>query len=195
MSFNKFLFGLGNPGPQYSYSPHNLGFLFIDRILANFPHLAYQKTKLQESWACRIKDSMVFISKPRTFMNLSGQAVREAFQKFYAGKVADFIEKLLVVHDEVELKNGEIKLKDGKVNGGHRGHNGLRNIGEQFGYLGLKQADANGFLRIRIGCGRPASGPLDSYVLRNLEAEKWKELEAKIDEYINSVQFYGLFEI
>jgi PTH1 family peptidyl-tRNA hydrolase len=186
MNFEKFLFGLGNPGPQYAYSPHNLGFLFIDRVLEKFPHLSYQKTRLQEIWVCRIGDRMVMVSKPKTFMNLSGQAVREVYEKFWSGKADEFVNRLIVAHDEVELADGEIKLKDGKVNHGHRGHNGLRNIGEQLRYTGLSETQSAGFMRIRFGCSRPTSEPLNKYLLRNVAESKWREWSAAMDAYLDS---------
>ena len=193
MKFNKYFFCLGNPGAQYAKSPHNLGFLFADRLMHHFPTIPHQNTKLQDTCTCIVKDNLaILVSKPKTFMNLSGQAVMEIYNGVSAGNALDFAHKIVVAHDEGDLKDGEIKLKDGRLNGGHRGHNGLRNIGEQLGYMGLNKEHSVGFWRIRIGCKKQYDGQLSQYVLQNMSTEEWQEWENRIDKYISSADFNNL---
>ena len=193
MKFAKYFFCLGNPGAQYDRSPHNLGFLFADRLMAYFPTIPHQKTKLQATWACLVAENIaIMVSKPSTFMNLSGQAVREVYNKISSTSGAEFVGQIIVVHDDVDLTDKSIQLKDGRVNGGHRGHNGLRNIGEQLGYLGLNKQQSVAFWRIRLGCKKAYQGQLNQYVLQNMPADEWDEWGKMMDSYITSPQFREL---
>lgn len=143
--------GLGNPGPKYQWTRHNAGFLFLDRI-AHLEGLSVSRKQfsgLTADW--ERKGKRLVLLKPQTFMNLSGRSVMQALQ-FYKLKP----ESLLVVHDEIDLPLGTVRLKQG---GGHGGQNGVRSIMEQLG---------NGaFPRLRLGVGRPAHGDASSYVLGN----------------------------
>jgi PTH1 family peptidyl-tRNA hydrolase len=139
----KLIVGLGNPGRQYERTRHNVGFLFLD-VLANDLGCAWSnESKFQGLLAQgKIARSPVILLKPDTFMNLSGQAV---------GKVARYYklqpEEILVVHDELDFNPGIVKLKK---DGGHAGHNGLRDI--------IAHLNSNQFYRLRLGIGRPAAG-------------------------------------
>ena len=223
MKLAKYVFGLGNPDSRYARSPHNLGFLFIDRMLAKFPSIEKDKTKLQDLWNCLVvahkaeeisqnsngstvshsqndypstriipEHITLLASKPKTFMNLSGQAVREVYNKFSDRSAIQFVRNLIVVHDDVDLPEWQIKMKDGRINGGHRGHNGVRNIGECMCQAGLNREQSTWFMRIRIGCKRTYNGPLRDYVLSDMQADEWKEWGRRIDEYLDSKEFLGL---
>ena len=195
MKFAKYFFCLGNPGAQYGKSPHNLGFLFADRLIANFPSIPQQKSKFQQLWTCLISNNTaILLSKPNTFMNLSGQAVKEVYDKVCNMNLSDFIAQTVVVHDDVDLADKELRLKDGKINGGHRGHNGLRNIGERFGHLGLNKQESVGFWRIRLGCKKTYQGQLNQYVLQNMPSDEWNEWGKLIDAYLLSSEFKALCE-
>jgi PTH1 family peptidyl-tRNA hydrolase len=156
----KLVVGLGNPGRQYENTRHNAGFLFLDELAI----------ELGGSWASEprfegmlaeggIASVKVMLLKPETFMNRSGQSV---------GKVARYYklhpEEILVVHDELDFNVGVAKLKK---DGGHAGHNGLRDI---IAHLG-----SNAFYRLRIGIGRPAPGkPVAEYVLSAPAKKEWE---------------------
>lgn len=136
----KLIVGLGNPGRQYEKTRHNAGFLFLDMLVSDFGASWVKESRFQGLLAeITVDKQKVLLLKPDTFMNLSGQSV---------GKIARYYklqpEEILVVHDELDFAAGIIKLKK---DGGHAGHNGLRDI---IAHLGSK-----GFYRLRIGIGRP----------------------------------------
>jgi peptidyl-tRNA hydrolase, PTH1 family len=149
--------GLGNPGSKYERNRHNIGFKVVEE-------LASKAGSSSSSWKSSVKGALTttamigrtrcVLVKPQEFMNLSGFAVQRAMA-FHT--VA--IERLLVVHDEIDLDFGIVRLKNG---GGHGGHNGLRSIMEQLG--------GGGFSRLRMGVGRdpnkpPGSGDAAAWVL------------------------------
>lgn len=145
--------GLGNPGAQYQFDRHNVGFM-VGEELRRRHGLPALRSRFQglagEGAICGLKSVILL---PMTFMNLSGRSVAEAMRWH---KIP--LENVLVIHDEVELPFGEVRLKEG---GGLGGHNGLRSM-EQY----LHSRD---FHRLRVGVGRPTSGhrPLADYVLES----------------------------
>lgn len=157
--------GLGNPGPQYQWTRHNAGFLFLDRLahLENVPLNRKSFSGLAGEWGRR--GDRLLLLKPQTFMNLSGRAVMQALQ-FYKLPLT----QLIVVHDELDLPFGAVRFKQG---GGHGGHNGLRSIMEQLG--------KGDFLRLRIGIGRPPKGDTTGYVLGNIPPEQMESLPRVLD--------------
>ena len=138
----KLVLGLGNPGKKYERTRHNLGFLVVDR-LASVKGIAVKKRK----YDCLIGDwqadgERVLLAKPQTFMNHSGEAVRDLF-RFFPLTIKD----LVVIHDDLDLPFGRIRIRP---RGGAAGHRGILSI---LGTLGEE-----GFYRIRIGIGRPPTG-------------------------------------
>lgn len=134
----KLIVGLGNPGAKYANNRHNIGFLAVDRIVADHG-LGPWKSRFQGQAAeGRLGDTRVTLLKPQTFMNLSGQAVGEAM-RYLKLTPAD----VTVLHDELDLTPGKCRMKRG---GGHAGHNGLRSIHQHIG------ADYD---RVRLGIGHP----------------------------------------
>ena len=157
--------GLGNPGPNYQWTRHNAGFLFLDR-LAHHENISITRKSfsgLTGEWNHCGKRHVLL--KPLTFMNLSGRAVMQALQ-FYKLPLS----QLIVVHDELDLPFGSVRLKQG---GGHGGHNGLRSIMEQLG--------KGDFIRLRIGIGRPPHGDTVNYVLANIPPEQMETLPRVLD--------------
>jgi PTH1 family peptidyl-tRNA hydrolase len=132
--------GLGNPGPQYAKTRHNVGFMVAD-LLATRMGAAFKVHKKSgaEIATGRLGHQPVVLAKPRTYMNESGRQVGP-LAKFYSVAPADVI----VIHDELDIDFGQIRLKLG---GGEGGHNGLRSVANA---LGTKN-----FQRVRIGIGRP----------------------------------------
>jgi len=130
--------GLGNPGPEYLWTPHNAGFMAIDRI-AQQEGVVVQNRRCRAATAtCRIAGREVILAKPETFMNLSGLAVAALVREFEADPTKD----LLVIHDELDLTLGTFKIRE---RGSPAGHNGARSITAS---LGIQE-----WLRLRIGVG------------------------------------------
>lgn len=161
--------GLGNPGPKYERTRHNAGFWFVDALArAHGKSLATEKKFFGD--AGRLTNDC-WLLKPTTFMNRSGQAVAALAGFYQIGP-----EEILVVHDELDLKPGEVKMKLG---GGIAGHNGLKDI-----QAGLGTAD---FWRLRIGIGHPREQELSEqevvdYVLHRPSAEHQKLIEAALEK-------------
>ena len=147
----RLLVGLGNPGPQYAATRHNIGFMAVDRIADahNFPPFRSKFNGLLTEG--QLGGTKCLLLKPQTFMNLSGQSVAEA-AKFFKISIND----IMVFHDELDLAPGKLKIKTG---GGHAGHNGLRSIHAHLG---------PDFTRIRLGIGHPGhKDAVSPYVLGN----------------------------
>ena len=134
----KLLVGLGNPGSRYENNRHNVGFMAVDAIAREAKAAGYRKRFNAELAAIEIAGEACQLLKPLTFMNESGQSVGEAM-RFFKLSPADVI----VLHDELDLAAGKLKVKTG---GGNAGHNGLRSITAHIG---------NDYVRVRIGIGHP----------------------------------------
>lgn len=138
----KLIVGLGNPGPNYETTRHNAGFLALD-LIADEIKASWEKTKHKDFVArgdflgCK-----TLLLKPQTFMNLSGQAVIKVLS-FYKIDLND----LIVLHDDIDMSFGSVKMRTG---GGHGGHNGIRSIIQNLG--------GDKFHRIKLGVGRPNTG-------------------------------------
>ncbi|HEY5602429.1 MAG TPA: aminoacyl-tRNA hydrolase [Gammaproteobacteria bacterium] len=143
--------GLGNPGAKYEGTRHNVGFWFVEQIARSKGCAFHHDNKFQgEVGKISLGERVIWLIKPMTYMNHSGQAV-SALANYY--KVA--VENILVAHDELDLPPGVLRLKQG---GGHGGHNGLRDMIAHF--------NSNEFMRLRIGIGHPgASSEVTNYVL------------------------------
>ncbi|MEK6528053.1 MAG: aminoacyl-tRNA hydrolase, partial [Nitrospirota bacterium] len=131
--------GLGNPGKVYSKTRHNLGFMVIDALASKSSIKIKNKSKNSVSGKGNINCIEVILLKPLTFMNKSGIAVKAACKKYQN------IENLLIVHDDLDLKPGIIRIKK---NGSAGGHRGIESVSD---YMGTKD-----FTRLKIGIGRPA---------------------------------------
>ena len=136
----KLIVGLGNPGGKHARNRHNVGFMAVDAIAAVHGFGPWRKKFSSQVAEGRIGGDKVLLLKPETFMNDSGRAVAEA-ARFYKLAPADII----VIHDELDLAPGRVRVKTG---GGHAGHNGLKSI---IAHLGPD------FHRLRIGIGHPGS--------------------------------------
>jgi PTH1 family peptidyl-tRNA hydrolase len=132
----KLIVGLGNPGPEYELTPHNLGFLTIDRI-ASDRGLEVRSRQCQAlTGRTQIGDEPVLLAKPETFMNLSGLSVRQLLDEYQLRPESD----LVVIYDELDLPMGTIRIRQ---RGSSAGHNGMESI---IGALGTQE-----FLRVRLG--------------------------------------------
>lgn len=134
----KLIVGLGNPGAKYDKNRHNIGFMAIDQIASDHG-IGPWKPRFQGQYADgRIGGGRVALLKPQTFMNLSGQSVGEAMRYLKLSP-----EDVIVLHDELDLAPGKMRVKTG---GGHAGHNGLRSIHQHIG---------EAYHRVRLGIGHP----------------------------------------
>lgn len=158
----KIIIGLGNPGEKYKHTRHNIGFSIVDAIAEK-----YSKTKWIRKFhgvysECWFDSKKFLVLKPETFMNNSGKSAA-SISNFYKLNASEVI----VIHDELDLEIGQIKLK---FSGGHAGHNGLRSI---------HQAIGQHYTRIRIGIGRPTEKTeISSYVLSNFTFSQNQQMEA-----------------
>jgi PTH1 family peptidyl-tRNA hydrolase len=153
----KLVVGLGNPGTKYAKNRHNAGFMVADRLHSEASNSAEWKEKFNGVFAkASIAGEDVVLLKPMTYMNESGKSVQAAVAFLKIDAKSD----LLVIHDELDLEFGDVRLK---VGGGHAGQNGLRSI------IGVLGPD---FARVRVGIGRPPAGfrgDVADYVLSNFD--------------------------
>lgn len=166
--------GLGNPGPEYEATRHNIGFRVVDVIAEHIGVRLSANRRMRALVATgRLAGVPVVVAKPATFMNDSGVAVR-ALMDFHS-IAADHV---VVIHDELDLPYGHLRLKCG---GGDNGHNGLRSIRAHLGH-----GDVH---RLRFGIGRPP-GQQDpaSFVLRPWSREEAKDLGVAIEEAADAVE-------
>ncbi|EHB58274.1 aminoacyl-tRNA hydrolase [Mycolicibacterium vinylchloridicum] len=166
--------GLGNPGPQYAKTRHNLGFMVADVLAARMGgQFKVHKRSGAEIVTGRLGHRPVVLAKPRTYMNESGRQVGP-LAKFYSVMPTD----LIVIHDELDIDFGRIRLKLG---GGEGGHNGLRSVASS---LGTKN-----FQRVRIGVGRPP-GRKDpaAYVLETFSAAERPEVPAICEQAADATE-------
>ncbi len=166
--------GLGNPGPNYAKNRHNVGFMVAD-VLANRigERFKVHKKSGAEVAAGRLAGRLVMLAKPRVYMNESGRQVGP-LAKFYSVCPADIV----VIHDELDIDFGRIRLKLG---GGEGGHNGLRSVATALG--------TKGFQRVRIGVGRPP-GRKDpaAFVLENFNAVERTEVPTVCEQAADATE-------
>jgi len=167
----KIIVGLGNPGPAYENTRHNAGFWILDNIARRFG-FEFSRRKFDALFASgRFGEETVVLIKPMVFMNRSGRSVSAAVS-FYGLDLED----VLVIHDDVDLEPGRLKIRKG---GGHAGHKGVRSILEDLG--------DGGFFRLRFGVGRPEDPRIDTsdFVLAKISPEErepfwdWSDSAAK----------------
>lgn len=165
--------GLGNPGPRYVGNRHNVGFLVADELADRIGGKFKSHKGGADVLEGRIDGRRVTLAKPRSFMNVSGGAV-VATARFY--KVP--VEQLIVLHDELDLPFGTVRLKLG---GGENGHNGLRSISKSLG--------TRDYLRVRFGIGRPP-GRMDpaDFVLRDFSVTERRELAIEVDRCADATE-------
>jgi PTH1 family peptidyl-tRNA hydrolase len=172
----RLLAGLGNPGPEYEATRHNAGFWWIDAAARELG-ATLQPERAYSGLAARVNRSAaaggpLWLLEPMTYMNLSGKSVA-ALARFF--KIAP--EEILVVHDELDLLPGQVKLKQG---GSHAGHNGLKDIVAQLG-----SAD---FWRLRLGIGHPGvKAEVINYVLKKPSPEHRKAIEDGIARSLSAL--------
>jgi PTH1 family peptidyl-tRNA hydrolase len=157
--------GLGNPGPRYARNRHNIGFMAVDEIVRRHAFAAWRSRFQAQVAEGRIGGEKLLAMEPQTYMNLSGQAVGEAL-RFYKLEA----DEVIVLHDEIDLKPGKVKVKQG---GGAGGHNGLRSIDQHIG---------PNYWRVRLGVGHPGDKDLvHDYVLHDFAKADQDWLDKLLD--------------
>ncbi len=167
----KLIVGLGNPGQEYEKTRHNAGFLALDYIAAYYG-TSIDKKKFKSLYIkTNFCSGNVVLIKPQTYMNLSGTAVSN-FSKFFNVSV----DNIIVLHDDIDLDFGSVRVKAG---GGHGGHNGIRDI--------VNKLNSKDFIRIKIGVGRPDNPnyPVDKYVLSKFSKQQEREIQSVFDYTLN----------
>ena len=158
--------GLGNPGPDYAETRHNIGFRVVDLLAARAGGRFSKHRTNADVLEGRLAGRRVVFAKPRTYMNVSGGPVAGLLRYFSVP-----LDDLVVVHDDLDLGFGVVRLKRG---GGEGGHNGLRSISTSLG--------TRDYLRVRFGIGRPPGrqDPAD-FVLKRFTGAESKELDLAVD--------------
>ncbi len=170
----RLIVGLGNPGPEYESTRHNAGFWWVDEAARQLG-ASLMSDRAYHGLVARVNRSgaePIWLLQPMTYMNLSGKAVAPLARFF---KIAPA--EILVVHDELDLAPGEMKLKQG---GGNGGHNGLKDIQAQLG--------SPDFWRLRLGIGHPGvKAEVAAYVLRKPPASERESIEKNMDESLKTL--------
>ncbi len=165
--------GLGNPDDRYRRSRHNLGFMALDRLAARHGVTLDQRRFKAHLGRCEIGGHKVILGQPQTYMNLSGEAVAPLLGYFKIEPA-----RLIVIHDELDLPAGAVRVKRG---GGHAGNNGIRSIIDALGH--------GGFVRVRIGIGRPPAGhDAIGYVLQPLKPEELEVFDSAIERAADAAE-------
>lgn len=156
----KLIVGLGNPGTEYENTRHNIGFMILDNFVGN---VRWKKNKIANYYKTKIADNDVLFLKPLTFMNLSGQAV-SYFLKYYKIKPSD----LLVIHDDMDLIFGKIRIKNNSSAGGH---NGIKSI--------INELNNKEFYQLKFGISHPQNDNVIDYVLQKFSQKELDIIDSK----------------
>ena len=175
----KLIVGLGNPGPEYAFTPHNAGFLAVDRIAEDCGVTVANRRGRALTVRTKLAGHDVLLAKPETFMNLSGLSVKALLDELELG-----VEDLIVLYDELAIPLGTLRIRE---RGSAGGHNGVKSIS---GVLGTEE-----WLRVRIGIGKP---PLESgrevkaggkdYLLSPMRKQELAELDEVLDQAVRAVE-------
>ena len=165
--------GLGNPGEEYEITPHNLGFMVIDRLAGSHAIRVSRKENMSLVGLGDIAGKRVAVAKPQTYMNLSGPAVSGLLERYELKP-----DRLIVVYDELDLPWGSMRIR---LNGSAAGHNGVKSL---IGSLGT-----NEFTRIRIGIdpGNPVKG--EQFVLGQFKRAQKQDVEETVIRAADAVEF------
>ncbi len=163
--------GLGNPGKEYENTRHNIGFMVADSISAHYNFFKSKNKFFSEAAEGSIEGQKIVVIKPQTYMNRSGKAVLEA-----ANFLKIPLENIIVIHDDLDLNLGKMRVKTG---GGSGGHNGLKDIDARLG---------KEYKRVRVGIGHPGDKDMvSSYVLHKFAKEEHPLVEKMIEEIARNI--------
>ncbi len=168
----KIIVGLGNPGPEYHNTRHNMGFMVLEELAKRYPVEKQTDRFNAIIGEIRIKGEKILLVKPLTFMNLSGRAVQPLLHWY---KVA--LTDLMVVYDDMDLKDATLRIR---AKGSAGGHNGMKSIIERLG--------SQEFARMRVGIGRPERHDNINWVLGRFSAEEKPIMEAAIKKAADALE-------
>ena len=173
--------GLGNPGLKYEGTRHNIGFDVIDKIAEEY-HIAVDTRKHRALIGRGVIDGFrVILAKPQTFMNLSGESIRELVDYYKVDEATE----LIVIYDDISLDVGQLRIRK---KGSAGGHNGIKNIIAHLGH--------DVFMRVKVGVGeKPKGYDLADYVLGHFSKEEKEKMEVAYEKAVQAVRMAGLGEI
>ncbi|HEY6308959.1 MAG TPA: aminoacyl-tRNA hydrolase [Candidatus Angelobacter sp.] len=165
----KLIVGLGNPGIEYQFTPHNIGFLAVDRIAEHCGVTVDNRRSKAQTARARIGNEEILLAKPETFMNMSGMSVRELVEK--SGGSVDPQKDLIVIYDELDLPLGMIRIRE---RGSSAGHNGMQSI------INALQTEEIARIRLGIAPDPPGKGGA-SYILSQFRKSQLKAVDEMLD--------------
>ncbi len=167
--------GLGNPGERYSSTRHNIGFIVVDKLSGehNIPLAVKDNYSIGRG---TIDSDPVVLLKPLTYMNLSGTAVRKVLKRLNLLREGE-IHNLIVVHDDLDIATGAIKIRRSGSSGGHKGIESI-----------IRETGTKDFIRVKIGIGRDLHLPVDEYVLRRFRPAEKKLIEDVIIKAVTAIE-------
>jgi len=169
----RLLVGLGNPGKKYAGTRHNVGFIAIDRLAKQYRIKVTKRKFLSLIGRGEVAGADTLLVKPQTYMNISGLAVRQVVDYFNLS-----LSDVLVLHDDVDIELGRIKIASGGGSGGHKGMSSV-----------IEQLKANTFPRIKIGIGRPEpEKPVEEFVLNRFNLHEEEAIDKAIERAVQAVE-------
>lgn len=172
----KLIVGLGNPGRRYKKTRHNVGFMFVDEIARNMKEkFKLDASKKSEICEFTMNNEKIILVKPQTYMNLSGDAV-----KIVANYYGIDISEILVIHDDMDLDVGHIRIRQ---KGSSAGHKGMQNIIDCF--------NSNEIARVRIGISKPIGELVINYVLEDFLKEEMIQISGFFDEAVDIISDFN----
>lgn len=169
--------GLGNPGSQYEQTRHNIGFAVVEKYAAHLGCMSFAAKWDGEVCEIRSRGNRILLLKPMTYMNRSGNSVAR-FVSFY--KID--LDNIVIIHDDLDLMPGRLKITQG---GGAGGHNGIRSLIERLG--------SKDFVRLKFGIGRPPTFengkiiPVERYVLGRFSQEELQVVDERLDDCVEAL--------
>jgi PTH1 family peptidyl-tRNA hydrolase len=168
--------GLGNPGPRYALTRHNIGFLTVDLFFQSIKASGWIEEHKAHVCKFKLDDVPVLLAKPTTFMNKSGESVQSLMHYYKISK-----ENLLVIHDDIDQEFKSLRFQKDR---GHGGHNGVRNISELLG--------SQDYARLKLGVGRPTQTEMNvaDYVLQKFSAEEQNQLQEFLNRAGDAIEMF-----
>lgn len=170
----KLIVGLGNPGPEYERTRHNVGWMVVDAFARKFRIDVSRHEKSAHTGAGRVAGGSVMVAKPLTYMNLSGDAVRLLVNAY-----VESTQDLIVVYDDIDLPLGRLRIRQ---NGSAGTHNGMRSI--------IAELKTENFPRLRIGIGAAGEGRLRDYVLDEFSSDEQPAIDRAIERSVDALVLF-----
>lgn len=169
----KLIIGLGNPGKEYEKTRHNIGFMAVDACAQEW-NIPLNREKFKGVYGMgMVNGEKVYLLKPLTFMNLSGECVRP-FMDYFGIEEADII----VFYDDMDTELGKVRLR---AKGGHGGHNGMKSLIQHLG--------TNAFPRVRMGVGKPTHESVVNYVLGRFRSEEEVLVKQSVEQTVGAATY------